>query len=183
LSQKRSQFRLFQNLKVKRNLKKSKGFITQSLLASKLLLNKSGVTMEKSLSAKDRRKYPRIFIDLPLEYRDIDGSCSRGAIVVNAGEGGCLIESPRSIPVGTELSMTVLYPKGFELANFKVTAKIVWKELYWKEDLIGDRSSEAYKYGLEFIHILDEDRWKLSLLLSKRFESEEISPGLRRRYY
>jgi hypothetical protein len=86
--------------------------------------------MEKPFSNKNRRRYPRLFIDLPLEYRDMDGSCLRGAIVVNAGEGGFLIESPRDIPVGTELSMTVLYPKGFELANFKVTAKIVWKEPY-----------------------------------------------------
>jgi hypothetical protein len=53
--------------------------------------------------------------------------------------------------------MTVLYPKGFELANFKVTAKIVWKEPYWKEDLKRDRSWKGYQYGLEFIQILDED--------------------------
>jgi len=139
--------------------------------------------MEKPFSNKDRRKHPRILIDLPLEYRDRDDSCLRGAMVVNAGEGGFLIESPRDIAVGTELSMTVLYPKGFELANFKVTAKIVWKEPYWREDLKRDRSSKGYQYGLEFIQILDEDRWKLSFLLSKQFEFQEISPSLSSQYY
>jgi len=139
--------------------------------------------MEKPSSSKDRRKHPRIFIDLPLEYRDRDDSCLRGAMVVNAGEGGFLIESPRDIAVGTELSMTVLYPKGFELANFEVTAKIVWKEPYWREDLKRDRSSKGYQYGLEFIQILDEDRWKLSFLLSKQFEFQEISPSLSSQYY
>jgi hypothetical protein len=104
-------------------------------------------------------------------------------MVVNAGEGGFLIESPRDIAVGTELTMTVLYPKGFELANFKVTAKIVWKEPYWREDLKRDRSSKGYQYGLEFIQILDEDRWKLSFLLSKQFEFQEISPSLSSQYY
>jgi hypothetical protein len=139
--------------------------------------------MEVAFRKKNRRRYPRFFIDLPLEYRDMDDSCIRGAIVVNASEGGFLIESPRDIPVGTELSITVLYPKGFELANFKVTAKIVWKELYWKEDLQRDRSWKGYQYGLEFIQILDEDRWKLSLLLSKPFESDEIFPSLSGQYY
>jgi len=139
--------------------------------------------MEKPSSSKDRRKHPRILIDLPLEYRDRDDSCLRGAMVVNAGEGGFLIESPRDIAVGTELSMTVLYPKGFELANFEVTAKIVWKEPYWREDLKRDRSSKGYQYGLEFIQILDEDRWKLSFLLSKQFEFQEISPSLSSQYY
>ena len=139
--------------------------------------------MGKVFDKKERRRYLRFLIDLPLEYREMDNSCLRGAIVVNASEGGFLIESPRDIPVGTELSVTVLYPKGFELANFKVTAKIVWKEPYWKEDLKKDRSSKGYQYGSEFVHILDEDRWKLSFLLSKQFECENISPSLCGQYY
>ena len=139
--------------------------------------------MQKLFGNKSRRRYLRLLIDLPLEYRDVDDSCLRGAIVVNAGEGGFLIESPRDIPVGTELSMTVLYPKEFELANFKVTAKIVWKEPYWREDLKKSRSSKGYQYGLEFIHILDEDRWKLRFLLNKQFECENISPTLCGQYY
>jgi len=139
--------------------------------------------MEKVFDNKERRRYLRFLIDLPLEYREMDDSGLRGAMAVNASERGFLIESPRDIPVGTELTMTVLYPKGFELANFKVTAKILWKEPYWKEDLKRDRSSKGYQYGLQFTQILDEDRWKLSLLLSERFASEEISPSLYSRCY
>jgi hypothetical protein len=97
-------------------------------------------------------------------------SCLRGAIIANASEGGFLIESPREMSVGTELTITVLYPTGFELANFKVVAKIVWKEPYWK----GKQYWEGYRYGLEFIKILDEDRWKLDLLLSGRYYLEEM---------
>ncbi len=139
--------------------------------------------MEKVFDNKERRRYVRFLIDLPLEYREMDDSGLRGAVAVNASERGFLIESPRDIPVGTELTMTVLYPKGFELANFKVKAMIVWKEPYWREDLKKDRSSKGYQYGLEFTQILDEERRKLSILLIERFASEEISPGLCSRYY
>ena len=139
--------------------------------------------MKGSLSSRERRRYPRVFIDLPLEYRDMRDSRLRGAIVVNAGEGGFLIETVRSIPVGTELSIAVLFPKGFELANFKVVAKIVRKEPYRKQDLKGDSYLKGYEYGLEFIQILEEDRRKLSLLLGSRFESEEISSSLRSQHY
>jgi hypothetical protein len=125
--------------------------------------------MEGSFNNRERRSYPRFFIDLPLEYRDMDGSCLHGGIVVNASEAGFLIESGKDIPIGTKLNIAVLFPKGFELANFKVTAEIVWKERYWKEDW------EGYRYGLKFIQILEEDRWKLNLLLSGRFDLEEIS--------
>ena len=139
--------------------------------------------MRKTFSNKEKRRDLRFLIDLPLEYQEMDDSCLRGAMVVNASERGFLIESPRDIPVGTELSIIVLYPKRFELANFKVTAKIVWKEPYWKEDLKKERSSKGYQYGLEFVQILDEDRWKLSSLLSEQFASEEISPRLCSQYY
>jgi len=105
------------------------------------------------------------------------------AIVVNASEEGFLIESPRDIPVGTELSITVLYLKGLELANFKFTGKIVWKEPYSKEDWKGNPIWKGYQYGLELIQILDEDHWKLSFHLSGRFEIKEISSSLCRQLY
>jgi hypothetical protein len=127
-------------------------------------------TMVKPFNNREKRSHPRVIINLPFEYQDMGDSCLRGAIIVNASEGGFLIESPRDMSVGTELSITVLYPAGFELANFKVVAKIVRKEPYWK----GNQYWEGYRYGLEFIKILDEDRWKLDLLLSGRYYLEEM---------
>jgi hypothetical protein len=114
--------------------------------------------MEGSLNSREKRRYPRTSIDLPLEYQYSGDYCLRGAMVVNASEGGFLIESTRDIPVGTELSITLLFPKGFELANFNVVAKIVRKEPYRKEDSEGNQCWEGYRYGLEFIQILEGDR-------------------------
>jgi hypothetical protein len=85
--------------------------------------------------------------------------------VVNAGEGGFLIESTRDIAVGTGVKVTLLFSKGFELANFEAVTKIVRKEPYRKEDLKENQVWEGYQYGLEFIQILQEDRWKLNWLL------------------
>ncbi len=133
--------------------------------------------MEGSITNREKRRYPRVFIDLPLEYQDMGDSCLHGAIVVNAGEGGFLIESIRGIPVGTELSITVLYPKGFTLVDFKVVAKIVWKKPYSKKDLKGDQCWGGYQYGLEVVQISDEDRWKLTSLIEGRFESEKNPPS------
>jgi len=131
-------------------------------------------TMEGLLNNRDRRKYPRIVINLPLEYQEKEeDSCLRGAMVVNAGEGGFLIESTRDMPVGTELSITLLFSREFELVDFKAVTKIVRKEPYSKENSNGNRVWEGYLYGLEFIQMLDEDRWKLNWLLGGRFEFEE----------
>ena len=134
--------------------------------------------MERVFDSKERRRYPRTLIDLPLEYRDMDGSCIRGGIVANASEIGFLMESGKDIPIGTELNIAVLYLEGFELANFKVTGKIVWKEPYSKEDGKGEIYWKGYQYGLEFTQILDEDRWKLNILFSGRYIAEEVSYNL-----
>ena len=131
--------------------------------------------MEGSPNNKEKRSRPRFIIDLPFEYQDMNGSCLRGATLVNASDGGFLIETVRDIPVGTELSISVLFPRGYELANFKVTARTVWKGPCWKGDWKGNRNWDGYQYGLEFSQISDTDRWKLNYLLGGRFESEEIS--------
>jgi len=113
--------------------------------------------VEESLNNRERRRYPRFLIDLPLEYRDMDDSHARGGIVVNASETGFLMESGKDIPIGTELSIAVLYLNRFELANFKVTGKIVWKEPYSKEDWKGDPYWKGYQYGLEFTLTLQKN--------------------------
>jgi len=134
--------------------------------------------MEGLLNDKDRRRYPRIVINLPLEYQDMGDHNLRGATVVNAGAGGFLIESTRDMPVGTKLSITLLFSKGFELIDFKAVTKIVRKEHYSKEDSEGKQIWEGYLYGLEFIQILNGDHWKLNWLLSGQSDFEEIFSSL-----
>jgi hypothetical protein len=125
--------------------------------------------MEKLNDSRERRKSPRLLMDLPLEYRVIDAPYAHGGIVVNASEVGLLIQSVKNIPMGTQLNIAVLFPKGYELSNFEVVAQVIWKDLHWEEDW------EGYQYGLRFIKILEEDRQKLKQLLSGQFQLDEIS--------
>jgi hypothetical protein len=129
--------------------------------------------MEKSKSMKDRRKSQRMMLDLPLEYRVMDAPYAHGGLVVNASELGLLVQSVKSLPIGTKLNIAVLFPKGFELANFEVLAEILWKDLHWEEDW------EGYQYGLRFLQILDNEYWKLKQLLSGQFHLEEVQRNYR----
>jgi len=108
---------------------------------------------------RDRRRYPRVCMDLPLEYLANHDSRARGGIVVDASETGFLIYSTQDIPVGTNLKIDVLFPKGYELANFEVFGKIIWKKVD-----VGERTN-TYQYGLTFVQILEEDYSKLKKLL------------------
>jgi hypothetical protein len=125
--------------------------------------------MERVTSHMERRRYPRMSLDLPLEYRVMNALYAHGGLVVNASEVGLLINSIKNIPIGSKLNIAVIFPKGFELTNFEVLAEIIWKDLHWEEDW------EGYRYGLKFIRILDEDRGKLKQLLNGQFQLDEIS--------
>jgi c-di-GMP-binding flagellar brake protein YcgR len=116
--------------------------------------------MEKVTPHRERRRYPRMSLDLPLEYRVMNAPYAHGGLVVNASEVGLLINSIKNIPIGSKLNIAVLFPKGFELTNFEVLAEIIWKDLYWEKDW------EGYRYGLKFIKILEDDRRKLTQILS-----------------
>ncbi len=124
--------------------------------------------MGSSAHTKERRRYPRRLLDLPLEYRVINAPYAHGGLVVNASEVGLRVNSVKNISVGTKLNIAVLFPKGFELTNFEVLAEIIWKEIYLEEDW------EGYQYGIKFIEILEEDRKKLKQLLSGQFKMDEI---------
>ena len=116
--------------------------------------------MEASKDLKEKRKHPRVSVNLPLEYRLSDSPKAHGGLVINASESGLLVHSIKDLPIGTKLSIAVMFPHGFELANFEVLAEIVWKDINWGVNWQG------YDFGLRFIQIHEEDQQKLKQLLT-----------------
>jgi len=121
--------------------------------------------MEAARDLKEKRKHPRVNMDLPLEYRVSDAPKAQAGMVINASESGLLFHSVKDMPAGTKLSIAVLFPQGFELANFEVLAEIVWKDIHWAEN------REGYQFGLKFIRILEEENQKLKRLLVEERET------------
>ena len=117
---------------------------------------------------KEKRKSPRLFLDLPIDYRVMGMPQSFGAVVYNGSEVGLRIHSVRNIPIGAKLVVAVLFPKEYQLANFEVLAEVVWKDLHWEEDW------EGYQYGLRFVQIKEQDLLTLQQLLSHPPEIEDI---------
>ena len=116
----------------------------------------------------ERRRSPRIVMDLPLEYREVNLPKAYGGLVLNVSETGLLLHSIRDLPIGTQLNIAVLFPKWFELANFEVSAEIVWKDFLLDDDF------EGYQYGLKFIKIFEEDYLKLRQLISGQFKLDYL---------
>jgi hypothetical protein len=73
--------------------------------------------------------------------------------------------------LGLKLSIAVMFPTGYELAHFEVTAEIIWKDFRLYNDLDG------YQYGLKIIQIFDEDHRKLRQILNSPLQrGEDLDP-------
>ncbi len=117
----------------------------------------------------ERRRHPRHSITLPLEYWETDDS-SYGGLVSNVSETGLLVHSVKDIPVSSELNIRVFFPDGYRFEGFRVTAKVLWKELHHETDW------KIYKYGLEFTDVSEIDRRKLLKLIGDHLASKKLSP-------
>ncbi len=117
--------------------------------------------MEAARSLREKRRHPRVSVDLPLEYRISGAPKAQAGMAINASESGLLLHCLKDMPVGTKLNVAVLFPSGYELTNFEVLAEVVWKENH------GEENPQEYEFGLKFIRILEEDHRKLKQVLAE----------------
>ena len=128
--------------------------------------------MERLSRSIEKRSFQRSTVSLPIEYRKVDELHPWGGLIENISEMGLRVLSVRPMAIGAELSIAVLFVNGYELSYFTVLARVVWKNLRLEEDWSG------YEYGVDFVHISENDRRKLQQLLEnhrlmeKNFEAD-----------
>jgi len=115
--------------------------------------------MKNSPHPKERRGHRRIVMSFPVDVGLNQSERPYPGLTIDASESGLLIQTLKDMPLKTTLNIELLFPKGFELSNFKAVAEIVWKDICNWEDL------EGYQYGLKFIQISDENYSMLKKLL------------------
>jgi len=122
--------------------------------------------MEYLFSQKERRKYQRHLINLPLNFPLKENHYLYPGLSINVSETGLLIHTLQNMPIGIKLNIEVLFAKGFELSSVEGMAEIIWKDNFvWK-------NFKRYKYGLKFVQITNENYTKLQILLRKKFNPE-----------
>jgi PilZ domain len=106
-------------------------------------------------TVRDRRKYSRAFLDLPIEFHINGVPDAHAGIAVDGSEIGFLMYTLQNISEGEQLSLTVLFPNGFELANLEAKAEVVRRV----------RQERGYRYGLRVVRINEVDHVKLRYIL------------------
>ena len=107
----------------------------------------------------ERRKHPRISVDLPIEYSRIETAADpRNGRAANASHGGLLVYLPELVSVGQTLRLMIY----FSIPTFQkveMTAEVAWVDIP-----MGEKPAE-YRAGLKFLEILPEDQERLTHFL------------------
>ena len=111
----------------------------------------------------EKRRYPRVNVNLPFEYDRGDSIINHGG-ALNASQGGLLVYFPEKMEIGQTLSLKLFFPSGFEFKSIEATVKVVWVDVHLAEDW-GD-----YRAGVTFTGISLEDLEKLMIFLQSLSE-------------
>ncbi len=107
----------------------------------------------------EKRRYPRFSVDLPVEYTRKDLVVKQGR-VINASEGGLLVNFPEQMEMGQHLRLKLFFTSGSELNMMEIVNQVVWTDVHVRKDW-GD-----YRTGVEFVDISLEDQCTLKIFLS-----------------
>ncbi len=121
-----------------------------------------------------RRRYPRVNVTLPVEYRVVGepalpkvpaaapvrpGPRLRKTRTKTLGGGGLLLEAGERLPVGTRLALTVYLPdvssNAAGIVEIACKVRVVWV------DIMSEFAPDEYKCGVEFLDIAPASREKI----------------------
>ena len=107
----------------------------------------------------ERRKYPRLNVDLPIQYR-IDPSSNRNGRAMNLSEGGMLVHSSHQLEIGQRLRSKLVFIFDSEIDTIETEAEVVWRDIYFNKAW-GD-----HRCGLRFLGISAKDQNRLKDFLT-----------------
>lgn len=107
---------------------------------------------------QERRKYPRVFASLPMQFRLVGefDKFPRDTITKDLSEGGMRFSVDKFVPVGTRIVVNVLLESFHE--PVRSVAKIIWaRKLQY---------SDSYEVGCQFLNLSEDARQKISRFIT-----------------
>jgi hypothetical protein len=102
---------------------------------------------------KEKRRYRRFLLNLPVEYYHLDSPISYSSHSINASEGGLLICLHERLRSGQHLNLKVFCSSGPSLLTIETTVQVMWAD-----ELLGEDGN--YRHGVKFVSMIQEDLQK-----------------------
>jgi c-di-GMP-binding flagellar brake protein YcgR len=104
---------------------------------------------EESITS-EKRKHPRVNVDLPVKYSRTNLIFKYGR-AVNASQGGLLVYLPEEMGIGQRLGLKIFVPSRSEFNTLETSVQVVWKDVHLRKDWTWD-----YRTGVKFVDVSPE---------------------------
>ncbi len=122
---------------------------------------KAGSPSKGSVFPVERRRHPRISIELPCDYSPVEEDGSFRGIVQDASEGGLHVYSLDKVEIGTLLKVVLFFARERQLTQIRAIAEVIWS------DLAARKEWGEYQYGIQFQSFFKGDLNRLKVLLKQ----------------
>ena len=124
----------------------------------------------------ERRRYPRLSINLPVEYWQINNPKSHPGCTADISEGGLLLHISEEIEIGQNLRVKLFFDSGHKLKSIEAMVQAVWKDFRLEKE-------SYFRIGVKFVDIsaeaLEELRNFLITLNNSKISSDfNVPPRL-----
>ena len=106
----------------------------------------------------EKRRYPRILVDLPLEYWHIKSVKVHPGRIADISEGGLLFYISEEIEVGQYIKVRIFLDSCLKLVIIEAEVQVVWKDFLFEKE-------GSYRIGVKFVDISSENMEKLRKFL------------------
>jgi len=113
----------------------------------------------ESIAILERRREPRLRVELPFDYSRIVEREDHGGTLADANEGGLQVYIPEKLQIGDLFKIRIFAPTNSEVETIQAIAKVVWA------NRTKGRSGK-YRYGLQLQSFYKGDLNKYKALLS-----------------
>lgn len=121
----------------------------------------------KGVLVIERRRQPRLRVELPLDYSRTAEEENGGGSIANVNQGGLLAYLPERLEIGDLFRVKIFAQGESGMNTIQALARVVWK------DLDREGRSGQYPYGLELQSFYKDDLTKFRTLLAEIEDSPD----------
>ena len=111
------------------------------------------------IARPEGREYPRLVLNLPIEYHAPNSGVTRTGYTFDLGAGGVMLNVPERLKIGQQINMAIFFSSGPSIEAIKVNSQVVWVDAKEKEG--------SYRLGAKFVDLSPTDRSKLEKFFEK----------------
>jgi len=114
-------------------------------------MEESAISPRVGIVNFEKRGHPRFKVDLPIEYYQINSSTIQNGRVINASEGGLLVNLPEKMEIHQYLQLKLFFVSGSKMNTIEMLTEVVWRDIH-----LGNNWGD-YRYGIKFVDISPQD--------------------------